>query len=242
MQYWTALDILRQASGELGLSRFTTYASNNDDLAVQMVALLNAAGNDLITYYPWEQFAREFTLNTIVDQDQYDLPSDWSYFKDQTQWDRTNHWPLLGPKSPAEWAWIKGSLVAPLPRLRYRVMNNKFVIYPKPTDPGFSSLNLSMEYVSGNWVLTNGTTPAAMVTTDGDTIQFDPWLMIKFLKLKFYELKQLDVTAFARDFMRVFEGKTGKDTGAPVLSLVPTSQPQFIGPYSIPDGSWNVGA
>lgn len=242
MNYWSALDILKQTCGELGLSRLTSYASNDDDLAVQMVSLLNAAGNELLTYYPWEQFTAEWEFVTVVNQGEYALPSDYLYFKDQTQWDRTNHWPLLGPKTAAEWAWVKGSLVAPLPRLRYRVKDNKFVIYPTPTDPGFTPLTLSMEYVRGNWVLGSGTNPQAMVLSDGDIVQFAPWLIIKFLKLKFYELKGLDLTAFAKDFMRVYEGTIGRDTGAPVLSLVPVTTPQYIGPYSIPDGSWNVGS
>lgn len=242
MQLWSAVDILKQLSAELGIPQQSTVVNVDNVQGSQLLAALNSAGNELLMYYPWEQFAGEFTFTTVLDQDQYALPTDWKYFIDQTQWDRTNHWPLLGPKSPQEWAYIKGSLVAPLPRIRYRVMKDKFLIYPKPANPGFSPLTLSMEYIRGTWVTpAAGGADTAMIIADGDIPQYDPWLLIKFTKLKFYQLKQFDTKSVQGDFMRVFESLTGKDSGAPVLNLVNRPTPQFVGYWSVPDGSWNVG-
>jgi len=136
--YWTAINILRQTTGELGLDPIASIATATDRSATQLVALLNSAGNDLLLYYPWQQFAKQWEFNTAaVDPTggYIDLPDDWSYFRDQNQWDRTDHWPLLGPKSPQEWAWLKGSLVAALPRQRYRVMDNRFYLWPVPVAP-----------------------------------------------------------------------------------------------------------
>jgi hypothetical protein len=99
-----------------------------------------------------------------------------------------------------------------------------------------------MEYVTKNWVQ-KATVPITydeLVTADGDSILYHPWLIIKFLKLKFYELKGFDTTAPQADFMRVFQSMSGKSKGAPVLSLTPYTSPVFIGPWSIPDGSWSV--
>jgi hypothetical protein len=202
---------------------------------------MNSAGNDLILFYTWEQFIKQWEWPTVQDQDAYALPVDWLYFTDQTQWDRTNHWPLLGPKSPQEWAWLKGGLLAAAPKMRYRVYQDKFWLHPVP---GSSSFNMAMEYVVKNWVLTAGSPdpiPVDMVTKDGDIIVFHPWLFSKFLKLKFYELKGFDVTSPAADFLRLFESLTGKSKGAPKLSLAPLFPPLFIGPWSIPDGSWDTG-
>jgi hypothetical protein len=241
MQYWSAVEILKQLSGELGIPVQSTVVSADNVQGSQLLAALNSAGNELVSYYPWQQFSESFTFDTVVDQDTYPLPDDWAYFIDQTQWDHTNHWPLLGPKSPQEWAYIKGSLVAPLPRLRYRVRDNLFHIYPKPADPGFTPLTLSMEYIRGTWVQPATGGPSSMVTQDGDTCLFNPWLLIKYTKLKFYQLKQFDTKAVSADFIRVFDSLTGKDSGAPVLNLVQRPTPQFVGYWSVPDGSWNVG-
>jgi len=235
--YWTAIDLLKQVAGELGLPRPTTVVGLEDVQSIQLLSLLNSSGNELQLYYPWEQFNKEWAFPTVAGQDAYSLPADWNYFKDQTQWDRTNHWPLLGPKSAQEWAWLKGSLVAALPRQRFRVSGDKFLIWPAPGTPSY---NFAMEYISKNWVVTSPNTPTDMVTLDADIVLYNPWLMIKYTKMKFYELKGFQTNAVQSDFLRVFNSLTGKDTGAPILSLSPRHTSEYLGPWSVPDGSWNV--
>ncbi len=237
-QYWTALRVLNQVAGELGLPAVTSTTSLADVQSVQLLSLLNSAGNELQLYYPWEQFLKEWILVTTVDVTDYPLPSDYNYFLDQTQWDRSNHWPLLGPQSPQEWAWLRSSNLATLPSLRYRIQGNQFKILPAP---GVST-TLAMEYVQSNWVLTIADTLQDMITADTDVLQYDPWLLIKFVKFKFYELKGFVTAGVNGDFMRVFNALTGRDKGAKILSLAPKSNSVgYIGPWSIPDGSWNVG-
>jgi hypothetical protein len=242
MQYWPALSLIQQVAAELGLPTPTTLVGSSDVQLNQLVALSNAAGNELLTFYTWEQFIKEWNWPTVDAQPAYDLPDDWLYFTDQTQWDRTNHWPLLGPKSPQEWAWLKGGLLAAAPKMRYRVYQDQFWLWPVP---GSSSFDIAMEYVVKNWVLSPSPvpdTPKDMIATDGDVVMYHPWLFMKFLKLKFYELKGFDTTAPEKDFMRIFQSMTGKSKGAPKLSLAPLFPPLFIGPWSIPDGSWDTGA
>ncbi len=236
--YWTALDTLHQVAGELGLAKPPTVTGLQDIQSVQLLSLLNSAGNELMMYYPWAQFRKEWSFSTVPNVGSYTVPADWLYFLDQTQWDRTNHWPLLGPKSAQEWAWLKGSLVAALPRQRYRVVGDQFLIWPTPgtADPPF---NFAMEYMSKNWVSsTSG--PNNMIYKDGDIIQYNPWLLVKFVKMKFYELKGFQTDGVQGDFLRVFNSLTGQDAGAPILSLSPRYSSQYLGPWSVPDGSWNV--
>jgi len=83
--------------------------------------------------------------------------------------------------------------------------------------------------------------PADMVTGDGDTVVLEPWMVIKYIKYKFYELKGFETAGVQGDFMRIFNSLTGKDVGAPILSLAPQAASQYLGPWSVPDGSWNVG-
>ena len=241
-QYWTALSVLTQVAGELGLPRPTSVTGIENVQSIQLLSLLNSAGNELMLYYPWEQFTKEWNFDTVFDQGDYPVPDDLNYFTDQTQWDRTDHWPLLGPKSTQEWAWLKGALVAALPRLRYRVANNMFKIWPVPSATGSpATYNLNMEYIVKNWILTGlSQTPTDMIVTDGDVLQYNPWLLIKFVKFKFYELKGFNTTGVQADFMRVFQSLTGKDVGAKILSLSPQVTSQYLGPWSVPDGSWNV--
>jgi hypothetical protein len=236
-EYWTAVDILKQVAGELGLPRPATIVGIEDIQSVQLLSLMNAAGNELVVYYPWAQFSKEWVWNTVPGQEDYPLPDDWSYFRDQTQWDRTDHWPLLGPKSPQEWAWLKGSLVAALPRQRFRVTDGKFKLWPVPGSP---NMTMAMEYIVKYWVRTSTSQVKDMVNQDADIVMFNPWLMIKLVKLKFYELKGFPTGGVQGDFMRIFNSLTGKDTGAKILSLAPRYTSEYLGPWSVPDGSWDV--
>lgn len=252
MDYWPALQVMNQVAGEVGLPRMTTIVAGpdaQDSVQInQLLAALNSAGNELLLYYPFEQFHREIEYQLIADVARYDLPPGWAYFIDQTQWDRTNHWPLLGPKSPAEWAWLKGGLLASFPRMRYRVMNNRLEFWPTPASN--SQFKMAMEYVTGHWVqgvAPGGTGPTDepqpntdIVRADGDILWYNPWLLVKYAKLKWLQLKNFPSDAAGTDFQRLYDSLLGKDTGAQVLSLVPQNTPFFIGPWSVPDGNWNI--
>jgi hypothetical protein len=245
--------VVQQAMAELGLPTPREVAASQDDLVRQFVALLNRCGYELVQGYPWEQLDKQFIIETVEGKSEYDLPSDWSYFIDQTQWDRTNHWPLLGPKSPQEWQWLKGGLLSSGPRLRYRVWGGKFNLFPTPsatntpspdTNTGvFAPWTLAMEYISRNWLASASevNTTYDMIQDDTNIVLLDPWVVTAYLKLKFREAKGLDATAFKEDFINIFWSRTGKNKGAPILTMAPRARTMLIGVNNIPDGSWSVG-
>ena len=244
--------VIQQSCAEMGLPVPRAILASQDEIVNQLVALLNRVGYELVQGFPWEQLDKQFLLETIEGQDEYALPSDWSYFIDQTQWDRTNHWPLLGPKSPQEWQWLKGGLLSSGPRLRYRVWKGKFNIFPTPsptntpspnTNTGvFAPWTLAMEYISANWLqsATEENTTFPEVTNETDLLLLDPWIVVAYLKLKFREAKGLDTTAFKNDFVQLFDSRIGKNKGAPILTMAPRARTMLIGINNIPDGSWNV--
>jgi hypothetical protein len=247
----SALWICQQAQAELGLPRATQLVQSLLVTDQQMLALMNAAGSELVNYYPWEDLNKEWILQTEAEVGAYDLPYDWAYFVDQSQWDRSNHWPLLGPKTPQEWQWIKGGLISQGPRLRYRIQGRKYMIWPVPGAPDTGTATpwtLASEYISKNWVATGQSDAEGvpiytnLITSDLNFPVFDEWLMVKFLKLKFWETKGFDTTAFRDDFINLFFSLTGKNMGAPVLTMSPRPASIYIGPNNIPDGSWPVGS
>lgn len=247
----TVLWVIQQASLEMGLPKPLEAVSATDTTTQQLVALLNAAGNEMVNGYPWEQLTKEFLITTVDGQSEYTMPSDWSYFLDQTQWDRTNHWPLLGPKTAQEWQWLKGGLLSSGPRLRYRVLGGKFQLFPTPnaqntptngSDGAFVPWTLAMEYVSDTWLAsaTEANTFYNFAQDDTNLLLVDPWIMVKFIKMKYWEAKGLDTTAYSKDFIGMWESRIGKNKGAPMLTLAPRARTMLIGINNIPDGSWNV--
>jgi hypothetical protein len=252
MQYWSALKVVQQAMIEMGLPKPLQITASEDVTVQQMLALLNRAGSDLVLGFPWEQLIKQHIIETVDGTAEYPMPDDWSYFIDQTQWDRTNHWPLLGPKTAQEWQWLKGGLLSSGPRLRYRVVSGKFEVWPVPSatntptngsDGAFVPWDLAMEYVSSNWLQSTdlNNTYYPEVVADTDLVMFDPWVISAYLKLKYWEAKGLDTSAYTKDFVGVWEARIGKNKGAPMLTLAPRARTMLIGINNIPDGSWNVG-
>lgn len=244
--------VVQQAMLEMGLPKPSEVVASGDSTVQQMLALFNSCGYEMVLGYPWEQLTKEWLLSTEDGVPDYDLPTDWSYFLDQTQWDRTNHWPLLGPKTAQEWQWLKGGLLSSGPRLRYRLRGSKFQLFPTPSaqntpsngsEGEFVPWTLAMEYVANTWLqdASAGNTYYSDAHADSDILLLDPWIMVKFLKLKFWEAKGLDTTAYTKDFLNTWNFRLGKNKGAPILTLSPRPRTQLIGINNIPDGSWNVG-
>lgn len=62
----TMLQLIQQATGEMGLSVPTSVASNTTADVVQQLALLNAAGYELIREYEWQAKNKIYTFTTTV--------------------------------------------------------------------------------------------------------------------------------------------------------------------------------
>jgi hypothetical protein len=162
----------------------------------------------------------------------YPLPSDWLRQIEQTEWDRTNRWPLNGPKSAQAWQNFKSGIVYAGPRLRFRIAGNTIQLNPPP---GSESL-LSMEYVSQNWVTALDGTTKEKYKLDSDSAVFDDSLMVEGLKLRWNKAKGFayDEKAYT-DLLAVCQAQ---NKSAPSLSLAQGRSSVLLSTENIPDGNW----
>lgn len=235
-----ALQIAKQAAMELGLPVPTELVTSQEQSSIQMLGLLNAAGNELLNIFEWQFLLKTFILNTVAGLGKYDIPSDVSRIINQTMWDYGNRRPAYGPVSPQGWQVLTNALISVGPFARYRVVDNSIEILPIP---GQSNHVFDFQYISNGWVH-NYLDPAqytSFILNDLDTPLFDFWLMVKLLKVKLWQAKGLDVSAYLSDFMRTLDALTGMDHGAPVLGLANTFKTPWLTTYNVPDGSWNTG-
>lgn len=235
-----ALQIAKQAAMELGLPVPTELVTSQEQSSIQMLGLLNAAGNELLNIFEWQFLLKTFILNTVAGLGKYDIPSDVSRIINQTMWDYGNRRPAYGPVSPQGWQVLTNALISVGPFARYRVVDNSIEILPIP---GQSNHVFDFQYISNGWVH-NYLDPAqytSFILNDLDTPLFDFWLMVKLLKVKLWQAKGLDVSAYLSDFMRTLDALTGMDHGAPVLGLANTFKTPWLTTWNVPDGSWNTG-
>lgn len=297
----TMLQLVQQATGELGLSVPTIVVGNSNTDVVQQLALLNGVGNQLMRAFQWQHQAVEYrfttqyvttsgttttgsavitgipttaaisattymVIGTGINQDtyvnsvdsltqvtmsqaatasgtvalnfcktEYALPADYDRIIDKTQWDKSKRWEMLGPETPQQWQWLKSGWISTGPRIRYRIIQNRFQIWP----PMAASEYLGFEYLSNGWVIaTNGTTLKTSFTLDTDTCVFPDRLMVMGLKLRYFEIKGFNTTVLRHDYQGELDIAKANDAGSPTLSMAPRGSDLLIGWNQIPDSGY----
>ncbi len=177
---------------------------------------------------------RSGTFDMTFSQIEYPLPSDWKKQIPQTEWDRTNRWPLMGPQTPQAWQSFKSGIVYAGPRERFRIMGNSIVLNPPPPD----GLIFAYEYISKDWVIgvDGGTKPG--FTLDTDTCIFDDSLIILGTKVLFLQAKGLDFSLEGAQFNNLMNQCKAQDKSAAALSISPRPAGRLLGLDNVPDGSW----
>lgn len=164
----------------------------------------------------------------------YAFPSDYDRPIDRTQWDKSKHWEMLGPESPQQWQWLKSGYIATGPRIRFRPLGGYFQIWPAVTTNEY----LGFEYVSKNWVTAFAGTTKGSFTVDTDTCVFPDRLMVLGLKLKYFEAKGFDTTAYARDYSAQLDIAKANDAGSQTLSMSPKLSNILISADNLPDSGY----
>lgn len=170
------------------------------------------------------QFAQNF----------FDLPSDWQRQIPQTEWNRSQRWALLGPKSSQEWQTFKSGIVSAGPRQRYRILQNQLALNPAPPD----GQTLSFEYISNGWVEGVDGTSKTKVTVDTDTFVFSDSLLITGLKSQWMVAKGLDASFSLGEFRYLLEQEKSTNKSAPMLSVGQLQGSVLLTNQNILDGSW----
>ncbi len=303
MSTTTMLQLIQQATGELGLNVPSTVVGNTNTDVIQQYRLMNACGYELQRKHEWEALTVPYTFNTnfytytgtlvsgttavtslsgttglttnptyfqvtgvgiqqntflaSVDagtssavlnlsatangaqsltftQTKYPFPSDFDRLIDRTDWDKSQHWEMLGPETGQQWQWLTSGFISTGPRIRFRPLGGLFEIWPAI---GAQHL-LGFEYVSKNWAASTLGVAKSSFTVDTDTCIFNDRLMVLFFKRKYWEIKGFDTTAIERDFQEELNLAKAHDAGSPTLAMNPRINSVLIGWNNIPDSNY----
>lgn len=298
----TMLQLVQQATGELGLSVPTAVASSTNADTIQQLALLNAVGHELLRQHPWQALNKAYTFtvsytsitgnvtlassnltnassisgidttyqitgsglnqacyvasapsgNTIplsqpatgtytgstytLTKVKYALPSDYDRQIDNTHWDKSKHWVMLGPVTPQQWEWLISGYISTGPRVNYRIFGQYFQIWPALA----TAEVLGFEYVSNAWAADTGGTAKTSFTVDTDTCIFPDRLMVLGLKKKYFEIKGFDSSAFEMDYQRELSMAKSNDSGSATLMMAQRPNDILISWNNIPDSNFGI--
>ena len=167
----------------------------------------------------------------VLAQTAYDLPPDFERITNRTQWDKTKHWEALGPEDPQQWQWLKSGYISTGPRIRWRILDNQFQVWP----PMNTNEYIGWEYKSKGWARSATGEIKNSFTADSDTTVLDDRVLVLYTKLKYFQIKSFDTTALTADYNRYLSIAKANDKGAPNLSFAPYPSKVLIGYANIPD-------
>jgi hypothetical protein len=153
--------------------------------------------------------------SVVLGQTAYDLPPDFETITDRTQWDKSKHWESLGGETAQQWQWLKSGYISTGPRIRWRILDNQFQIWPVMNTNEY----LGWEYRSKGWARSSTGAIKNSFTQDSDTTVFDDRLMVLYTKLKYFQVKSFDTTALNQDYMRYLSFVKANYIGATNLSF-----------------------
>lgn len=297
----TMLQLIQQATAEMGLNVPTFVAGNNTQDVVQQLALLNAVGYELAREHQWQALSKVNTFNTgfysktgdVTDnsavitgivsttgldttyqvtglgiptntfilsvdsatqvtlsqpatesttgatlsfsQTKFSMPSDYDRQIDNTHWDKTQHWQMLGPETAQQWEWLTSGYISTGPRVRYRIFGDFFQIWP----PQGVSHYLGFEYLGNGWAAAADGTVKTSFTVDTDTTIFNNRLMVLGLKHKYFQVKGFG-DVYRNDYEMHLSIAKAADAGSPTLSMAPKPSSVLIGWENIPDSNYGA--
>jgi len=161
----------------------------------------------------------------------YPLPADYETITDNTSWDKTRHWQMLGPVDAQQWQWLKSGYISTGPRVRWRILGNTFQIWP----PYNTQEYLGFEYRSKGWVRNAAGDVLNSFQNDSDTSVLDDAVIALLTKLKYFQIKSFDTTSLQQDYTRYLNVAKANDKGSATLSFAPQPSAVLIGWANIPD-------
>jgi hypothetical protein len=138
---------------------------------------------------------------------------------------------MLGPEDAQQWQWLKSGYISTGPRVRWRILDNQFQIWPIMNTQEY----LGWEYRSKGWARSDTGAIKNSFTADTDTTVYDDRIMVLGTKLKYFQIKSFDTTSLSQDYQRYLSVAKGNDKGAPNLSFAPYPSKVLIGYANIPD-------
>lgn len=227
-----ALAIINQAEGELGLVQSSTLVSTTPQ-TIQFLALANGHGEELMSGHTWNSLQALATITTVSGTSDYAVASDFDRFIDDTQWDRTNAWQLIGPISPEFDRFRRETLGATMgPRRTIRLLGTTIRVNPTPTVNGDV---LVYEYISNLWARAlSGSTPKATFTLDSDLCVYKSRLMVLGVKYRFLHAKGLESETFKEEHDNYLDLCKAGDIGEGIINMAPSPDDPFISLDNLP--------
>jgi hypothetical protein len=231
------LELIKKVTYRLNINTPASVFGSTDPATLQLLALYEKVGQDLVDRNCWSQLKRTHSFNTASSTEGYALPSDFISFVPDTEWDTTNKWKVRGGVSDAEYNIRKNSYATLDNRKAYRIFGRptdlQFKISPTPS----ATETITFDYLSNAWVRPTGSNPTYLTAVADDTNSsvFDDQLMMLGTEVEWYKMKGLEYSALERKYENKISIAQAKWNGSRTIDATGTYN---LGMHNIPEGNW----
>ena len=149
-------------------------------------------------------------------QKAYNLPSDFAYFLNQTFWDGSYRWQLLGPLEAQEKQVLRWGISPVGPRRRFWVLQDKIWLDPTPTTTGDI---IAYDYYSTQWCQSAGGTKQDLWVADTDTYLLNEETFIQGIKWRYLRAKGLDYGEERQTYNEMVTRTLGRSGGGRTIPI-----------------------
>ncbi|MEE8289795.1 MAG: hypothetical protein V3R25_10325 [Nitrosomonadaceae bacterium] len=217
----TLLTIVQDALNEIGDTEVpASIVANPNRTAKQTLALANRSLLETARRLNWQYVSKTETLTTIINQEEYDLPSDFSRMVDTTFWNAFNRRRVFGAITPQLWARYQNLAPGATIAQFYRIFQSatgtglKVRFYPLPGE----AVDLSYEYISNGLVEDTLGVVKPKFTADDDVSLLDEDCISLGVKWRFLKSKGYPYAEEFRDYELAILDR-GKAHGAEIVDL-----------------------
>lgn len=225
----TLLEIVNNVLPEIGLSALSSVVGNSNQTAVLALAQANRTGRSLAKK-DWRILIKRADFDTVSSAESYNLPSDFTRFIHNTEWNEDTQTPLWGPISDEYWqADLSGLTVVTIEdRFQLRADGNtsRIWIRPMPT----SAETLTYFYASNGWCRSNGGARQSKFEEDTDVLLLDDFIFELQLKWRLLQAQKREWQVEFAEAERETKTALARDGGMQTLRILgPSEEPDFTG-------------
>ena len=213
----TLLGIARDAMGEVGVPLPSSIAGSTDPRAVSLLALAKRELYTLSTRKWWPCLIYSTTFNTVVGQEQYDLPVDFGALVPATHYINSRPEELRGSLGPHDWSRDKayGSIFS-IPGFRIFGATKKVSIVPVPT----AVETYGYEYRTKYFATAAGTGSGKETFTSDDDTPVVPGDLIKLgIVWRYKRSRGFDYAEDFREYQEMVEQQYAQMLGSGILTV-----------------------
>jgi hypothetical protein len=234
----TCLQLIQQVCLRLSIASPNVAITSTDTQILQLLALSNEEGRELVSLYDWSVLQTESTFVTVAAQLQGTVESiapNYKFILNDIVWNRNTRLPIYGSRSSQEWQQAV-AMQFTSPYSQYRIRGGNFYLFPIP-EP---NQTCSLEYVSKNWV--NKASNSSMTnfwSSDNDTCIFDDDIMMAGIMWRWRAEKGLHYGEKKEIYDALVADATDRDATKQILTTHGRHYDLEPGIF-IPSGSWSV--